>query len=74
LGDSGMLFAELQIQTVQFLKEARESYEKKKKIIRLDSDSFDFFLLCNSGLQPCFKRWNCLLAEMSDFFCISSHR
>jgi len=69
-----MLFAELQIQTAQFLKEARESYEKKKKIIRLDSDSFDCFLLCDSGFQPCFKRGNCLLAEMSDFFCISSHR
>lgn len=44
----------LQMQAVEVLKEERESYEKKKKIFRLDSDSFDCFLLCDSGLQPCF--------------------
>jgi hypothetical protein len=61
-------------QSAQFSKEVREPYEKKKKIIRLDSDSFDCFLLCDSGLQPCFERRDFLLAEMLDRFFVSNHR
>jgi hypothetical protein len=51
-----------------------ESDEKKKKIIRLDFDSFDYGLLCDSGLQPGINRRNHIVAEMPDFFCLSNHR
>jgi hypothetical protein len=53
---------------------SEESNEKKKKNIRLDLNSFDCSLLCDSGLQHSFDRGNHLVAEMSHFFCLSSDR